>query len=63
MSRVIEIIVSPQGETIIQTKGYAGGECVQASKWLENALGVVTAERKTAEFFQMAANDQHVHQQ
>ena len=51
MSRIIEVIVSPTGETNIQTKGYSGGDCLQASKFLESALGVVAAERKTPEFF------------
>jgi hypothetical protein len=52
MSRIIEVTVSPQGETTIQTKGYAGGDCLQASKFLEQALGVVANEHKTAEFHQ-----------
>ena len=47
MAKIIEVIVSPTGETTIQTKGFAGGECQQASKWLEQALGVSTADRKT----------------
>jgi hypothetical protein len=59
MSRVIEVIVSPQGETLVQTQGYVGGECLQASQFLEQALGVVLAERKTAEFFQTQQSSQH----
>jgi DUF2997 family protein len=51
MPRIIEVIVSPTGETSVQTKGYAGADCQQASKWLEQALGVVSAETKTAEFY------------
>ncbi len=51
MSRIIEVVVSPQGESTIQTKGYSGGECLQASKFLEQALGVATADRKTPEFY------------
>ena len=39
MNRVIEIIVSPQGETRVETKGFAGNECQQASRFLEEALG------------------------
>ena len=62
MSRVIEVTVSPQGEVTVQTKGYAGGECLQASKFLEQALGVATAERKTAEFYQAAAAQQQIQQ-
>lgn len=52
MPRVIEVLVSPQGETIVQTYGYVGGECLRASKFLEQALGVAIVERKTMEFFQ-----------
>jgi Protein of unknown function (DUF2997) len=62
MSRVIEVIVSPQGETTIQTKGYAGATCRQASKFLEQSLGVVATERKTAEFHQQAPAEQQVQQ-
>jgi hypothetical protein len=62
MSRVIEVIVSPSGETTIQTKGYVGGECQQASKWLEQALGVSTADRKTAEYLQVEVTEQQVQQ-
>ena len=62
MPRMIEVIVSPQGEVQVQTKGYAGSDCLQASKFLELALGVTTAEHKTAEYFQAVAAEQHVHQ-
>jgi hypothetical protein len=34
MARVIEVTVSPTGETTIQTKGYTGADCLQASKFL-----------------------------
>jgi hypothetical protein len=62
MPRIIEVIVSPQGEATVQTKGYAGRECLQASQFLEQALGVVTAVHKTSEFFQSASAEQHVQQ-
>jgi hypothetical protein len=52
MSRIIEVIVSPTGETTVQTKGYAGSDCLQASKFLEEALGTVAREQKTTEFYQ-----------
>ena len=60
MPRVIEVTISPSGETTIQTKGYAGGDCLQASKFLEGALGVVVAEHKTAEFFHAQEQSQEV---
>jgi hypothetical protein len=62
MNRVIEVIVSPKGETTVQTKGYAGADCLQASKFLEQALGVVGTEHKTAEFYQPMQTEQHVEQ-
>ena len=52
MPRIIEVIVSPHGEVTLQTKGYAGSDCLQATKFLEQALGTVTGDRKTAEFYQ-----------
>lgn len=50
----IEIIVSPQGEARVQTKGFAGADCQQASRFLEQALGKRTKEQLTAEFHQSA---------
>jgi hypothetical protein len=64
MSRkIIEIIVTPKGEATIQTKGYAGSDCQQASKFLVDALGIVITERTTSEFYETAVSDQQVTQQ
>lgn len=52
MTKTIEILVSPKGETTVQTKGFAGGECRQASEFIEKALGQRTGEQLTAEFHQ-----------
>jgi hypothetical protein len=62
MSRIIEVTVSPKGEATVQTKGYAGSDCLQASRFLEQALGVVSDERKTGEYFQTAPAQQQVQQ-
>ena len=62
MPRIIEVTVSPQGETTVQTKGYSGSDCVQASKFIEQALGTPTSDRKTTEFFQEAPAQQQVTQ-
>ena len=48
--RTIEIIVSPKGETSVQTKGFAGSSCREASKFIEQALGQCTDEQLKAEF-------------
>lgn len=57
---IIEIIVSPQGETHIETKGFTGAGCRQASEFLEQALGRRANERLTSEFYQPAVQTQHV---
>jgi len=56
MTKTIELIVSPTGETKIETKGFQGGKCRDASRFLETALGTTTGERLTAEFHAAATN-------
>jgi hypothetical protein len=52
MNKIIEIIVSPTGETKLETRGFAGAACRQASGFLEAALGNRASEQLTAEFHQ-----------
>jgi Protein of unknown function (DUF2997) len=54
MPRIIELVVSPNGTTTVQTKGYQGAACLDASRFLEQALGTVAQERKTTEFYEEA---------
>jgi hypothetical protein len=56
----IEIIVSPQGETRLETRGFSGAECREASAYLERALGLRTGEQLTQEFHQSAITFQPV---
>jgi hypothetical protein len=60
--RIIEITVSPKGETTVQTKGFTGADCLLASKWLEKVLGIATAENKTAEYYQPATTEESIQQ-
>lgn len=60
MTKIIEVIVSPKGETKIETKGFAGGECRQASRFMEEALGVRASEKLTAEFYQQQSTGQSI---
>ena len=50
--KTIEIIVLPDGQTRVETKGFAGSECRSASRFLEQVLGIRRSERLTAEFHQ-----------
>lgn len=60
--RIIEVLVSPQGETTITTRGYVGSECQRASRYLEQALGVPSREQLTAEFYEGVQVQQDVQQ-
>lgn len=48
--KTIEIIVSPTGESRLETRGFQGSECREASRFLEAALGQQTSETLTADF-------------
>jgi hypothetical protein len=61
-SQTIEILVSLNGESIVQTKGFSGSSCRDASKFIEQALGDRTTESLTAEFHQTAKTQQQVEQ-
>ena len=56
--RTIEIIVSPQGETRLETKGFSGASCQDASRFIENALGEKSSDRPTSERYQVSAGQE-----
>lgn len=49
--RTIEVTVDRQGNTKVETRGFIGSSCRDASRDLERALGVASDERPTAEFY------------
>ena len=52
MKPTIEIIVSTTGEFTIEGVGFKGVGCEKATKFLEEALGVVNSKVKKPEFHQ-----------
>lgn len=60
MSKTIEIVVAPNGQAHVETKGFTGSECRQASEFIERALGSKTGETLKAEFYQAAVATQQV---
>ena len=48
--RTIEIRVSPKGESQVETKGFTGQQCREASKFIESALGKVAGGTLKPEF-------------
>ena len=63
MMKTIEILVSPKGDTLVQTRGFTGSSCREASRFIEQALGQPASETLTAEFHQSEAADRVVRQQ
>jgi hypothetical protein len=60
--KTIEIIISPTGQSTVQTKGFTGSLCQDASRFIEQALGQRTGERLTAEFHQPHTSQQQSRQ-
>jgi Protein of unknown function (DUF2997) len=60
--KIIRVIVGPGGETKVETKGFSGGECRDASRFLEQALGQPVSEQLTPEFYQSQAAEQPIRQ-
>jgi len=49
--KTIHIIVSPQGDSQVETKGFTGNSCRDASKFIEAALGSVASETLKPDFY------------
>ena len=60
--RIIEITVDNKGQSKVETRGFTGGECREASKFIEQALGQRTDEMLTAEFYQAQSSEQQLKQ-
>jgi hypothetical protein len=60
--KTIEITVGPQGQAKVETKGFSGSDCREASKFIEQALGQRTDEKLTADFYQARCSEQQLKQ-
>lgn len=54
MTQIIELTITATGETKLETKGFAGQSCREASRFLEEALGRHKSEHVTKEFHEQA---------
>ena len=50
--KTIEVIVMTDGSTRVETRGFAGSSCQDASRFLEQSLGTKSDERMTTEYYQ-----------
>ena len=58
MKRTIEVTVSPTGEILIDAVGFKGADCEKATRFLEEALGIVGPKQKKPEYHQRATTAQ-----
>ena len=49
----MEIMIDNTGAVTVHVNGVKGGKCVDLTKDLEEALGVVVSRDKTGEFYQI----------
>ena len=60
--KMIEITIDSKGQSKVETRGFTGSECREASKFLEQALGQRIDEKLTAEFYQAQSSEQQLKQ-
>lgn len=57
MRQEIIVTINPDGLTSVETKGYVGKSCQDASRFIEEALGKVQSEKLKPEFYQQSAGN------
>jgi hypothetical protein len=58
MSKTVTVIVSPNGGTKIETFGFEGASCQDATRDLERALGGKADETLKSEYYAQTNNEQ-----
>ena len=61
MKPAIEVLISPTGEVLIEAVGFKGADCEAATKFLEEALGVLTARTRKPEYHQTTTRSAQQH--
>jgi len=56
--KTIKVHVSKEGDTKIETQGFSGVACKEATKQLEKALGSVSNEKLTDDYYKTSTVDQ-----
>ena len=57
--KTIQLIIAPNGQVRLETKGYSGSACVEASRFLEASLGKQLSETKTAGYHEVTDHCQN----
>jgi len=62
-SKTVEIVVAADGSSTVETKGFVGSDCQQASRFVEAAIGERVGEKLKPEFYQQTAQHEVRQQQ
>ncbi len=57
MRQTITVTVAPDGSVSVETAGYKGSSCKQASEFIEKALGAKTGETLKPEYYQQSTEN------
>ena len=49
--KLIKVKVGPQGKIQVEAEGFTGGECLEATRAIEEALGLVKERELKGEFY------------
>ena len=60
MAQQIKVRFLADGSSRVETVGFTGESCKQASEWIEKALASQTSDTNTAEMFQQPEVHQHL---
>lgn len=52
----IQLLISPNGEVRLETQGFSGPACQEASRFLQQVLGQTLSEQLTSEYHQLPIN-------
>ena len=59
----VEVLVSPDGGITVEAEGYTGTSCEEATRFLEEALGLPGGRSRKAEFYQREQRHDNSRQQ
>jgi len=58
--KTITLTISPEGKTKVETHGFDGQSCQDASKFIEQALGKKVSEQFKPEYYQTNSQSEHL---
>jgi hypothetical protein len=54
----IRVLIGPKGQVKVAPTGFAGEQCVDATRFIEEALGTVTERTETDEMYEQEVSDE-----